>query len=421
MNRFRYLIFLICTSCLSVPAAALADNNGGSGYSRYGLGDIQYFQSSIAAGMGGTGLAVLPLDEINRINPAAWVRINRTRFSVGVIYEGYSTSDASHSTWLSGMNFNGLAFAFPMVPRSGVVLSFGLTPYSRINYNVKTTDSAGTLGYNLQYIGNGGLSLAYFGLSASPTTTLHVGAKFNYIFGTSNYITRQTFTGNYTNVDFTRSVDLRGAGFTLGAAYTGLRTLLNMPQTNALTVGAFFSSAVNLTTETNRRYVFSTSTLTSHDTLTTPGGTTHIPIAAGAGISYGTERYLLAADYMFQQWSDLTIDDASVPEIRNSYRISAGAELLPTRDPGASSLQKWRYRLGVFYNSSYYRLRDEPINEIGVGGGFGIPIIGDMKLNIGAEYSMRGTTDKQLLKDRILRMTFTLSGGELWFVRPPEE
>jgi hypothetical protein len=148
---------------------------------------------------------------------------------------------------------------------------------------------------------------------------------------------------------------------------------------------------------------------------------THIPVAIGGGVSYATERMILAADLYYQNWSRFVFDDAAQPGIRDSYRFSAGGEIQPQRDQSAPMYQRWRYRFGIFYNASYYTLRDEPVNEIGISGGFGIPVIGDTKLNIGADYSFRGTTDKQLQKDRILRFSFTLSGGELWFVRPPEE
>jgi hypothetical protein len=396
------------------------DNTGGSSYSRYGLGDIRYFPSGISDGMGGAGLAVLPTDDINQFNPAAWGRITRTRVTVGVLYEGFSTADSLQSNFLSGMSFNGFSMALPISPQSGVVLSFGLTPYSRINYNVKTADSTGDLAYSLQYVGNGGISVGYVGLSASPVSSLYVGAKFDYYFGTSNYITRQIFDANYTNADLTRSMQMHGAGFTLGAAWTGLRSILKLPATSALTIGAVFTSAADLSTTTERTYLFKTSTYTTHDTVSAPGGTTRIPVSFGGGLSFATDRYIVAADITHQRWANLVVNDIVDTTIRNSTRISIGGELVPQRDPGASAIQRWRYRLGAFYNSSYYDLK-KPINEYGVTGGIGIPIIGDTKLNIGIGISKRGTTEMQLEEDTIYRISFTLSGGEMWFVRPPEE
>jgi hypothetical protein len=419
-QRISYASILLVL-ILAAFSGALADNNGGSSYSRYGLGDIRYFPSGISDGMGGASLAVLPTDDINLMNPAAWGRITRARFTIGALYEGFSTSDAAQSNYLSGMSFNGLGLAFPVAPQSGIVLSFGMTPYSRINYNVKSTDTTGDLSYTLQYVGNGGVSSAYIGLSASPMSSLYVGVKFDYYFGNLNYITRQLFDGNYTSADFTRTLQVHGAGVTVGAAWNGLRQILNLPANEALTVGAVFSSGASLSTTTQRTYLFSTSSYTTHDTLLSPGGTTKIPFSAGGGLSFATERYILAADIMFQNWSSFLLDDASSTEIRNSTRISAGGELVPQRDPGAPAFQKWRYRLGVFYNSSYYNLRNEPVNESGVTGGIGIPVIGDTKLNIGLGISRRGTTSNMLEKDTIYRLSFTLSGGEMWFVRPPEE
>src|SRR6058998_1855666 len=82
---------------IGLPAAGSADSNGGSPYSRYGLGDIRFFASGRSMGMGGAGLAVISVSEIEGMNPASWARISQTRFSGGALYEGYSASDASAS------------------------------------------------------------------------------------------------------------------------------------------------------------------------------------------------------------------------------------------------------------------------------------------------------------------------------------
>jgi hypothetical protein len=40
---------------------------------------------------------------------------------------------------------------------------------------------------------------------------------------------------------------------------------------------------------------------------------------------------------------------------------------------------------------------------------------------MGIDFSMRGTTEDYLQKENIIRFTFSLAGGEPWFVRPEQD
>ena len=83
----KIILWISILSCIGiVPGAA---GNGGSGYSRYGLGDIQYSATGRAFGMGGSSIAVLSSDAINSLNPAVWARIDRARFAAGALFEEF--------------------------------------------------------------------------------------------------------------------------------------------------------------------------------------------------------------------------------------------------------------------------------------------------------------------------------------------
>ena len=183
MVKKLFSILLLLVSITAFNIHAVADNNGGSGYSRFGIGDIWYFNSARAVGMGGASIGVLSTNSIDRLNPAAWGRVNRTRFSFGAVYEGYSTTDDVNSAFLSKTHFNGFMLALPFSVEHGLVLGAGFTPYSRVNYNIITPISQGGLDYTLQYLGEGGLSLAHIGLSGKLSDDIFLGTKFNYYFG----------------------------------------------------------------------------------------------------------------------------------------------------------------------------------------------------------------------------------------------
>jgi hypothetical protein len=412
--------FTIVAALLLLIVAVGAAGSGGSGYSRYGIGDLRYFADAQAMGMGSATIAVLSPGFIDELNPAAWVRINRTRFTISTLYEGFSTSDASSSAYFSQLTFSGAAIAIPIAPSSGLVASLGVTPYSRINYNVITPVTLGAVTYSAQYIGEGGVSLAYLGTSYSLGSNLHVGGKLDYYFGTLNYTTKQLFVdAQYANADVLRATTLHGFGGTFGAIYSGLGNVLGLSDGKTLNLGLALSTTSYLTGSDERFYDYNTGSYLTRDTVTLSDRTVRIPLAVGAGLSFATERLLLAADWYYQNWSTFTDPTGAV--IRDSYRIGAGGELLPRKESAAPYTQRIAYRFGAFYNASYYELRTEAINEVGLSAGIGLPIVGDTRLNVGAEYAFRGTTDQQLQRDKILRISITLSGSELWFLRPEQE
>jgi hypothetical protein len=415
----KTVFFLLLCGVVTASRAG----NGGSGYSRYGIGDLQYFVSDRAYSMGGAGVAVLSTSSIDRFNPADWVNITRTSFSVGALYEGYSTTDGVNSGYFSSANFNGIMIAFPLLPSHGVVLGAGLMPYSTVNYSTAFDTSQAGLAYRLGYHGEGGTSEAQVGISANASADLHLGAKFNYYFGTLRHTITQDFTDNstYTNAEDLRSVELKGIGFSLGAVYSGLGSLLKIDSTKSLTLGIVASTASSLSSTEEHDFTYTTTALTSYDTATINVGNLRIPFSITGGISYMTNRFLLASDLSFQQWSRFEATGLIAMTNRNSYRFSIGGELHPPSDASGMPTGRTVYRLGFFYNSTYYLIANEPINETGVTGGMGIPIFFGTRLEIGVQYSFRGTTAQQLQKDKILRISFTLSGDELWFVQPPEE
>jgi hypothetical protein len=255
-----------------------------------------------------------------------------------------------------------------------------------------------------------------------PDSQLLLGAKMNYYFGTIRNTLSQTFTpAQYTDAEDIRLTRFNGLGATFGLVYRGLKGLLSLPPGETLNLGVVISTASRMTSAEERYFTYTTASLTTRDTVLNPEGTTRLPLAAGGGIAFTAEHYSLGADLYYQNWNAFTVNGVPSQDLRDSYRFSAGGEFIPKREASAPFFQRLGYRAGFFYDASYYEIKGEPINEIGFTAGVGIPIVSDTRLHFTAGYSFRGTTDQQLQTDRILRFTVTLTAGELWFVRPPEE
>jgi len=424
MNKIKKNVLVIFTAFLLFynNYDLLIAGNGGSGYSRYGIGDLYYSTSSRAVSMGGTEIGLLSPLSINYLNPAAWSEIIRTRYAINTMYEGFRTTDGNKSAYFSGMFFNGLTIAIPISPKNGITIAFGIHPYSRVNYNVITPSTFDTLNYNTQYIGDGGISLGQIGISGKIGDDFHLGVRLNYYNGTLNYSTKQMFEGsNYTTSEVTRTITANGVGMTAGFSYSGLRKLINLEEAKSLNVGIIFSTSSNLNTKEEKYYTYKLPSYTTRDTSISPNQDIQIPFTLGWGISYSSDRMLINSDFLYQNWKNFSFGDVKIAEYRNNYRLGIGYELMPKKDQSASYWQRTAYRLGIFYNSSYLRVNNEPINEIGFTGGIATPIFGDVRLNTGLEYIIRGTSKNQMQKDNIIRIIFTVSGSELWFERPEQE
>jgi hypothetical protein len=406
----------IVSTVLFLSSLCLAAN-GGSTYSIFGIGDLRYFQNTRSAAMGYTGIGLPGANYINGMSPATWARINQTRLDIGFMYEGFRSTDGSTSRYLANGEFNGALLAVPISTTHGIVFVAGFTPYSNINYNLVTKGSQQGIDYNITHRGTGGITKGQAGLSYAPSQDLAFGASINYLFGTVDY--ERVFAPNVTTFSggTTReNVTTHGITATAGAVFTGLGDISESLRPFAL--GFIITSRGNLKTERQITYEF-TSEL---DSAASVNGRQSIPIAYGFGLTYQLgDRYLFAADYYAQPWDNTQFNGVDPSEIRNNLRVGVGGERLANRDPSARWLDRISYRLGFFYDATYYRINREPINHWGVTGGFAIPISGETRMNVALEYGSRGTTNNHLIKDNIFRMAFSLNIGELWFIRYDEE
>jgi hypothetical protein len=415
----RHLAILCTVVVIVLPQYSAFAGNGGSNYSRFGIGDIQFFGSERSAGMGGTAIALLSPWSLNRLNPAGQTQLLRTRFAGTFSYEGFRTTDGLQGVYLSSGNFGGALLAIPLSVDHGLTFTGGFNPYSSVNYNVRAQGAVGTEDYTAEYTGEGGLSTALVGLTLVPVDSLSLGIRLNYFFGqlrsSANVSSSST---DFSSTTFERTVDADGFSATAGFIYSGIAQLTGLKDLTGLNVGAVFSTATDL----NATQQDINAVTTGEDTLAQQDGKIHIPVSGGIGLSWLLgEKYLLAADYLFQRWADFTYFGVAPPQIKNSTRVSLGLEIQPSQETGGSSGSRPTYRFGAYYLSSYYRVRSESINEWGLTTGLGLPIAGDTRLDLAIQYGRRGTTNQQLVRDDIFRFSVTLNVGEKWFVNTGEE
>jgi hypothetical protein len=139
-------------------------------------------------------------------------------------------------------------------------------------------------------------------------------------------------------------------------------------------------------------------------------------IAAGASFVLN-KKYLFSLDYLFQPWSKYALNGKTSPYLRDSYKVSAGFEYRPIKETGQSFWEQVMLRLGLTYEQTQYYVNGQGINEYSVMGGISLPLSYENTLDLSLAYSIRGTNDFNLFKEKLIRLTGSVSLGELWFLR----
>ncbi len=383
--------------------------SGGSIYSRFGLGVIKFSNVDKTGGLGGIGIALFDPIYINRYNPALWSELARVRISGGYLYEGTSTQDKFKNTFLTSGNFDGVMFAMPVWKKYGLTFATGLIPFSRVNYDVKKDSVVENRYFSQLYKGEGGISNFVFGFSFRPFNKLSVGIKGEYYFGTiTNSWSTDFGTSEFFISSIKRERNYSGLGFTIGLAYgLGVRK-------NSLTFGFVFSSPVKLKGVSTIEYtqpILTQSLVSEMNEFDA-----YLPYRAGFGLSYFiTDRVQFSGDVYYQNWDKFKVNGEHPNEITDAVRAGAGVEVLPSREMLAGFLQKTSYRFGIFYNKTYFKIEEKQINEFFFAVGFGFPVSFDTRLNLAIEYGLRG--DIEVVRDRVLRISFGINTGEIWFLK----
>jgi hypothetical protein len=362
--------------------------------------------------MGYAGLAVRDGLGVDLSSPASWTGITTTKIEAGILYEGFDATDGTKSLYLASAELKGLSLAIPISTTAGFVLVGGLTPYSNINYNVYTTGTQQGMQYVLNHAGKGGLGQAQLGLSLAPFSWLSFGASFNYLFGSlDNSRVIVPVTSGFSGGKTTGSLSARGVTATAGGIISGLGII---PFLENLSIGVRATTRSVLTSE--GQFFYETADEADSSAVTT--GELIIPFAFGIGAAYQAgQRWLVAADLTAQEWGQGSFGG----ETRNSTQVGAGIERVPSREITAGWLDRLSYRLGAFYNRTYYVVNGEPIDEQGVTLGLGFPFSGENRMHLAFEYATRGTTSSNLIKEDIFRFSLSVAISEQWFVTFDEE
>jgi len=389
-----------------------------STYTRYGVGDVYYSYSARSLSMGHSGSALINKDYVEILNPASWSALSRTRIEFSFVYNGMLLSNSTESKYYGDGEFKGFTFAFPVSQANGIGAAMGIVPYSRSNYLIvqKGVDEGSSVGsYTATYEGKGGLSKIFIGGSVNLPMEFVFGGTFEYYFGNLRYNSKIEFDNSQI---FPSQYELRygptGFGTTLGLISPNLAGVLNSESISEVRL----SLSTNLISKLNVDTSLITRSSSIIDSIGSGETNMEVPyrINAGLGITL-VEKYFFVLDYFFQPWTEFKLHNIKQKNLKDLHKISLGFEYRPKRQIGASYWEQIMLRAGLSFEKSQYTFNGNDIDQYSAFAGFSLPLSAENTFDFAFEYSMRGTTDNNLLKENFFRFNLGISFGDIWFLR----
>jgi len=409
MKIFNIIFILVVYSTILFSQSS-------STYTRNGIGNLSYTYSARSLGIAQTGSAMLNDNYVELINPASWSKLRLTRIEFSLVLNGVELSDNNSSAYHSDSDFKGFTFAFPISTKYGIGFASGLLPYSRVNYQVvettNPTDPA-VSNYTTSYTGEGGLSRLFMGASYRLPFQWILGAAIEYYFGRQTYLSEVEFD-NSSFRPSTFETDYRSTGFgtTIGVISQNFASLFNSETISNLRIGV----SVNLISDLNTDTSLTINPKTVADTIVSGRTTMHIPVRISAGVSMElNEKYNFNLDYIYQPWSQYTLGGVTSPNLRDVHRFAFGFEYAIKLEPGSTSWEQIKWRLGLSYELTQYIINNTDITQFSASAGVSFPLGAGNSFDLGLEFTLRGTTELNLTKEKFYRINIGISFGELWF------
>lgn len=371
-------------------------------YSALGLGMPRYFVSPKAVGMGGAGIGVVDRFTLNAMNPAALNIGNITTVAVDFQYENVENKYSGNKITTRNGNASGFRFIVPLKAYLKMIMS--LRPLAASRYVFQKRFSNDSVTYDRFVKGSGGLNAAGLGLQYIVMPGLAVGGVINFNFGSFNEEWKTEFSEpGYKNSDDKINSHLWGGGLQLGILYNPIKNL---------GIGVTYQSSSNL--RTNTQTEFGTEGTIESETIRLS-----YPSALGAGVSFGFSKLVLAADFFTQFWNKYTVAGRDINNFGAFKRYSGGIEYLNSRDPLAAYGKKISYRLGGYFAQLPFKdIAGNAVKEQFMSFGLGFPFQGNQgRVDTAVEIGTRGPSSQMNSQDIVIRISGSVTGGELWFQR----
>lgn len=389
---------------------------GVSIYSNFGVGELNLNPTTRRSGFG-LGIAGSDNFDFNPLNPASSTKIQFVKFSGALNYSLNSYSDYQSNNKFTTGAFEYLLIAVPIQREYGIVLSGGISPFTRVNYKVLSPQTTfDSIPYQVKYEGLGGITNYFVSLSYNFKRIGSFGLSTNFLIGTiTNRISTEFLNTNYINPTFTTESNYKATTFRIGFISENLKPYLESLPFKEIRFGFSYLNSASLNIERTqlKQGIFIDTTAESYYKSNLPG-----QFSAGLSVKF-SDRMTGYVDYLFQDWTKLNTYLPSNYKTTSQNYFSVGFEFLPTSRP-EKYLDAITWRFGLFTKNLGLALNNYKINEYGLKLGASFPIDQMNLLDIGIQYSVRGKKENPLVKESIVNFWFGINFAEIWFVRSEE-
>jgi len=381
----------------------------GSVYSIFGLGDLQSRATIQTQGMGFTSIGVSSPYWVNTVNTAANTEVGGFYthiFDLGFYYSNTNYQSQGESASLGDGGLSQLSYWFRF--KNKWTGTLGISPFSKVGYDITNegVSIAGTKNYNVNYVGSGGLNEFYFSNSYEVLPNLTLGAKLGFILGNLTHEEYATDVSTLEGFVVQDQVAVRKLNLDFSMLYNIDREKYD------INIGLIYDDKTKLSGYSSTELYNSDAEILYDETESTD--TYELPQKLGAGISFVNNKWLLAADVEFNNWSEVSL--AEEMDLNNTLRYSAGLEFTPNRQ-GLNYLSTMSYRLGYYTENSYLDIDDTSFNKWGFTAGLGLPLNTTGALNISYHRKVNGTTSNDLFLETTNEISLGISIRNLWFVQ----
>jgi len=422
---------------LSLSSALWAQQGTSSPYSFSGIGLLNQRSFMHQQFMGGTSLAFADEGSFSMLNPASLAHLRYTSLEVGAALDLIEQRNSERSISSSSGKLSYFHMGIPLLQYPGLAFNFGISPFSQVGYFQQSNIMEDSTDVLNTFEGRGGINAFNFGVGAKVVKGLSVGVNVDVLFGNIVDIRDKQYVANINLFNYSDRIDANYSGvkWRFGVQYDG-RISKSLEHGFGLT----FSPSANLNSTVDRTVVsYNNNGVVGFriDSILSEQGTKYsseLPISYGIAYRIGKPGvWMNTLEYAVDGFGDFT-DLRGFSNYRNQEYYGFGGYFQVVNIEDMSRIRKLtdllgvtRFYYGLNYNRSYLDLYDEPIDELGIGFGLGIPVIKKVRtadgqnlqvtsrLNLGINYKIRGTTNSGLIEERILELKIGMSLSDKWF------
>ncbi len=390
-----------------------------SPYTVNGIGEINNLGVAQNDAMGGLGISYSNVWHINNQNPALLVGNAFTTFQMGVEADVRSISNQFTTDQSGTGNLKYLIFAFPIV-KNRWTSSFGVMPYSSVSYNIVDEEiiplSSTVATFN--YLGEGGISQAYWANGFKLFKGLSVGFRASYVFGRiQNEIVTSLSNENTFRTAYVENTTYNDFNFNSGLYYRK-----KLKDKYYLNLGAIFDLRGNLEGErlgVLERRDFGNRVTPVDTILNFETSQFRLPLSYGFGVTLEKfDKFTIGLEASFQEWEDEAgFEDDNDTEFTNTVRLALGGEFKPDVTDVNSYIKRITYRAGFSYQTSPYLVGGNEIQDFGINFGWSLPVARLSTLDMAFKFGQKGTLSDNLVRERYFKFVLGATINDRWFVR----